>query len=167
MFSPSVIFDLDDTIVNTSALMALRNAKKWRECTSQLFLTKLFHGVLESFTILKSEGIKIGIVTASVSYYAEAVLQYHHIPYDSLICYHDCPRPKPAPDPIIMCLTRLSGSREKALGIGDAIVDAVAYKAAGIPAWGAGWSTTLDRSASWDHVALNPEMILDFFKQRP
>jgi phosphoglycolate phosphatase-like HAD superfamily hydrolase len=101
-----------------------------------------------------------------VSFYAEKLLAHHDIPYDCLIAYHDCSPRKPHPDPVLLCLKRLSAMADGSVGIGDSSHDADAYNAAGLTAWGAGWSAALDRDARWSHIAERPVEVMAFFQQR-
>ena len=163
MPEPTAIFDLDDTLANTVELFPLRKAGRWKQCVTQLSRTRIYPGLLETITTLRDSGIRVGIVTTSVSYYAEAILQHHDIPYDALVAYHDCPRRKPDPAPVRLCLEKLNCSTKGSLGIGDAATDAQAYVGAGIVAWGAGWSTHFEREAEWAQILKTPEPILSFF----
>jgi N-acetyl-D-muramate 6-phosphate phosphatase len=154
-----IIFDLDNTIVDTECLSRLRKTKKWKECVRILHKTELFDGIIDILDKIKHEGILIGIVTNSVSFYAEAVLKYYNINYDTLVAYHDCPTGKPNPGPINLCLRRLRVMASETIGIGDSFIDATAYRAANIKALGAGWSPYLDRSAPWDKILSSPDDI--------
>ena len=165
MSAVAVVFDLDDTLVDTSELLGLRETKKWKECVRQLSKSQIFPGILDTINALRERGIFIGIVTTSVSYYAENILRYHSIPYDTLVAYHDCPKHKQKPDPapINLCLDRLDSTPDGAFGIGDSASDSQAYRNSGIPAWGAGWSSRLVKDASWDQIIETPELIVPFF----
>ena len=164
----AVIFDLDDTLVDTSELSHLRENRDWKECFKRIPETKMYDGLLEAITSLKNLEIPIGIVTSSISDYANEVLDYHDIPHDTLIAYHDCPPhlQKPNPAPVIKCLGDLDCSAEGSLGIGDLIKDAQAYKSAGIKAWGAGWSRGLCRDTEWDEIIDTLDPVVSFFQDK-
>lgn len=164
MTAPAVIFDLDETLVDTSELFTLRKARRWNECYRNIPKTHIYPGVAEMVTTLVDKGIPIGIVTTSISNYAERVLNHHNIPYDALVAYHDCRgKQKPDPYPVHLCLNRLNCSPTGSLGIGDAASDAQAYVGAEITAWGAGWSSSLERNAEWDDIIETPKPIISFF----
>jgi HAD superfamily hydrolase (TIGR01549 family) len=148
-------------------LLALRKARQWKTCVQRLSETKLYGGIREMLEEVRSLGVPIGIVTTSVSFYAEKVLARHRIPYDRLIAYHDCKPPKPHPAPIRMCLGQLSAVAEDSLGIGDSLTDAQAYRTAGLRAWGAGWSAAVDRDAAWSRVIEHPDEVAAFFRNAP
>jgi len=166
MPEPAVIFDLDDTLADTAELLSLRKAKKWKQCVGQLSRTHLYPGLIDAITKLRDSGIRVGIVTTSVSYYAETVLRHHNIPYDALVAYHDCPwnKQKPDPAPVNLCIEKLKCRTEGSLGIGDSAIDAQAYVGAGIAAWGAGWSSRFEREAEWAEIIETPEPIMSFFE---
>src|SRR6266567_710468 len=108
------ILDLDGTIVDSSCLDALRDRRRWKECVAGLHGTACFGDLQEVLLQLASKRVAIGIVTSSVSFYAEAMLKHHRIPYDALIAYHDARPHKPHPAPVMACLRKLSIKPEDA-----------------------------------------------------
>ena len=168
MHKTAVIFDLDDTLVDTSELSHLRENRDWEECYKRIPETKMYDGLLEAITSLENLGIPIGIVTSSPSKYAKKVLSQHDIPHDKLIAWQNCHRlkQKPNPDPVIKCLGKLGCSAEGSLGIGDSAKDAQAYKSAGIKAWGAGWSRSLCRDTEWDEIIDTLDPVVSFFQDK-
>ena len=159
----ALIIDLDDTLADTSGLAAMRQSRRWRDCVKNINLAASFDQISETIASLRSHNIKVGIVTASVSFYAEALLRHLDVSYDTLVAYHDCSPRKPHPAPIVMAMQRLSCSPDATIGVGDAFIDCDAYQAAGIPAWGAGWSAHLDRTADWDKLLDSPTELLEHF----
>lgn len=158
-----LILDLDDTIIDSSSLLELRSSKDWKGCKARFSQTNVLSTFAEVISAIRSRAIPVGIVTASVSFYAAGILRHHNIGYDALIAYHDCSPRKPSPAPIIMCLAKLGCDAQASLGVGDAASDDAAYKAAGLSSWGAGWTPTLARSANWDRVLTSATEILEFF----
>lgn len=156
----ALIVDLDDTAVDTSALRPLRERRDWKACARNLDQSVPFDGMKKVTAQLRNDGIKIGYVTTSVSFYAEKVLQHHSLPYDCLIAWHDCSPRKPHPASILLCLTRLGCDPSEAIGVGDSAIDAEAYNAAGIKSVGAGWSPVLDRKADWREIVEEPHELL-------
>jgi HAD superfamily hydrolase (TIGR01549 family) len=159
-----VVFDLDDTLVDTRPLRHLREARKWRDAIQQAKSTTVFPGIPVLLEGLRSSGVRIAIVTTSVSAYAHAILRNHSITYDQLIAYHDAP-PKPSAEGVIKILKTLGIPAEESVGIGDNISDLRAYRSAGIYAIGAGWSPVL-AIADWDVVIDRPQAILPIERER-
>ena len=157
----AVLFDLDGTLIDTSAIQQMRDSRKWKECVALFSRTQCYPGIAETMGFLRRRGIRIAIVTTSVSYYAQALCRYHGITYDTLICYHDA-KPKPAPDPFLLAIDRLAVRQDNSLGIGDATPDALSLKSAGIRSAGAGWNPDLSREIDWDEVMEEPADILKF-----
>jgi phosphoglycolate phosphatase-like HAD superfamily hydrolase len=155
----AVLFDLDGTLVDTTAIETLRKARRWRECKDSLHLTKRFSGIKTILGELAKRKIKTAIVTTSVSNYASAVCAYHGIHPDTLIAYHDT-RPKPAPDSFLKALENLKCSQLEAVGVGDDLPDSLALSAAKIRSLGAGWSPFLKPEAAWDRVLANPRELI-------
>lgn len=161
--SPALILDLDDTTVDTSRIAHLRKAP-WKNAVAKLSLTSAYEGIKDVLDRLAEREIKIGIVTNSVSYYAQRVLARHQIPYHCLVAYHDTDNHKPNPEPVLKCLQTLKCSADTSLGVGDTEDDATAYRAAGLKAWGAGWSEALVTDAKWHQVAQTPSELLKHFR---
>jgi HAD superfamily hydrolase (TIGR01549 family) len=156
----AVLFDLDGTLVDTSRLSALRKSRQWKKCVSSLADTRCFNGVRPMLEALAKSERRMGIVTTSVSFYAERVCGHHGIRFDALIAYHDAP-PKPDPRCFLKALERLAVSPKLAVGVGDDAPDADALRAANIRAIGAGWSPFLNAEAQWESVIDSPSLLLD------
>jgi len=154
-----ILFDLDGTLVNTSKLDALRSKKDWKGCVAALNKTVLYDGISDLLHRASDKSVRIGIVTTSVSYYAEAVLHHHRLKYDVLVAYHDA-KPKPAPDPYLLATKKLGLTTDIVIGIGDATDDAISLKAAKIIAIGAGWNSLLRHHESWNKIAAHPSDII-------
>jgi pyrophosphatase PpaX len=66
---------------------------------------------------------------------------------EDLVAMEDTERHKPDPTPILLCLERLGRGSNDAVYVGDAVVDVLAGKAAGVDTlavtWGAGTTEAL------------------------
>ncbi len=160
-----VVFDLDDTLIRTDMLRPLREARKWREAVQRASDTVLFDGVAQLLEGLAERGIAWGVVTTSVSYYATAVLAHHGITAPALVAFHDAP-PKPSPAGIHLVSQRLGIDPTEAIGVGDAITDLQAYRAAGVRSVGALWSPAF-AAGEWDDTAAEPLAILKILDAGP
>src|SRR5687767_10682079 len=71
-----VLFDLDNTLVDSLPLKSLRDQRRWSEVYARLHTVKLFDGVEKLWTQLKAQNIFLGIVTHSPRPYATRVLNH-------------------------------------------------------------------------------------------
>lgn len=156
----AVIFDLDDTLVDTRPLRSLRDRREWTAAVAALPKTEVFSDVPELLRELAARSIAWAVVTTSVSYYAEALLRYHGLGTPPLVAFHDAPR-KPSPAPVETALVRLGIDASAAIGVGDHENDRIAYHEAGALAVAAGWSPVVQHGG-WDRVAAVPLDILKY-----
>lgn len=156
----AVLFDLDGTLVDSSALQSLRDQRKWKECVSLMHETVMYRGLDTAIAELRERKISIGVVTSSVSFYAEKMLRHHGIHYDVLVAYHDTVLHKPRPEPFLCALNRLKLEAECVIGVGDGEEDAQAMATGKIKSVGAGWSCSLAELAQWDLVLEAPQDIV-------
>ena len=157
---PGVVFDLDNTLVDSECLSADRTARNWRRCRQRLVETRVFHSVYDVLGHLARHGVPIAVVTNSPSNYAEALMQHHGIECSVRVCYHDTPKRKPNPEPIFAAMYQAGMARDGTIGVGDTVGDQQAYASAGILSVGAGWSPYLDGTAEWDTVLNDPRQLL-------
>ncbi|WP_438026356.1 HAD family hydrolase [Sorangium sp. So ce233] len=155
----AVIFDLDDTLVDTATIRHHREARRWPQALAGVSATRIYDGIAHALAGLAERGVRVAIVTTSPGHYARRVLEHHGIGYAALIAYHDA-KPKPAPDPCRLALERLGVLAENAIGVGDAYKDAASYRAAGIRAYAAGWSAATVYDAPWDGKFVAPADLL-------
>ena len=162
MQTDAILLNLDGTIIDSTAIAALRDEGQWRDCTANIHTTRCFPYVERVLSRLNEKGVRVGVVTSSVTSYAERVLKHHRIRADALIAYHDVRPHKPHPAPVLACLRQLKMEPESAVGIGDTADDCEAYLAAGIRALGAGWNEDCNRAANWHAVLTTPVHLLDY-----
>lgn len=141
----AVLFDLDNTLANTSSLKEYRESTTKSKLTKdELASTKLYpktKAVLES---LRNSNIIMAIVTNSPKQYALDILNYHGIIhyFKTIITYNDVGSGgiKPSPQGINLALTNLGlSNKNNIVFIGDDAKDINASYAAGIkpltPSW--------------------------------
>src|SRR5258705_7364048 len=105
----AVLFDLDETLVLTSALEPLRKRRNWPTVYANFSQTALPPATLEFIAKLKAlSGVEIGVVTKAPRPYAEKLLKFHEIDIPVLVAYHDVARQKPHPDSLIKAAERLN-----------------------------------------------------------
>lgn len=110
----TVIFDLDNTIINTESLKNYRSQRKWDKCYSNFDKTEVIYNpnYLHKYYY-------IGIVTNSPRAYAKKLLEYHSIKYDALVAYHDTEQHKPNIEPFEKCLEILEKNYRETISVGD------------------------------------------------
>jgi pyrophosphatase PpaX len=98
---------------------------------------------------LRSAGVRVGVATSKRRDSAQQALDLlglaEHV--EVLVSLEDTERHKPDPAPVLTCLARLGVGSNGAVYVGDAVVDVLAGKAAGVDTlavtWGAGTTTSL------------------------
>lgn len=151
-----ILFDLDGTLLDSSKIEYLRDKRKWKDCVVNIHQTNVFEGIHDLLSHIKALNIKIGIVTSSVSFYAEAMLKFYKLPYDNLVAYHDVQKRKPHPEPYIRACTNLFLNQFNVVGVGDKIDDALSLSGANIVSIGAGWSNSFQQHSKWNHIINHP-----------
>jgi pyrophosphatase PpaX len=101
----------------------------------------LYDGILNLLHALQSGGVKLGLVTSKSRYTTQMAFDLTGIEcyFDQTVCADECPRNKPCPDPILLCLQRLGVAAARAAYVGDAPADIQAARAAGVRAIGVTW----------------------------
>ncbi len=109
---------------------------------------KLFGGIKQTLDALKDMGIKLGIVSGARQEVLELLRPEGLLDrFDAVVLGPDVPTRKPDPEGILKCLGMLKVSPAAALYVGDAPIDILASRAAGVRAvsvlTGAGDSASL------------------------
>ncbi len=163
-----IIFDLDGTLVNTSALQQLRDNREWAKAIRSLPTTTIQTGIKNVLSTLKGI-VEMGIVTSSPKRYAEKVVAFHDLEIQVISAYQDTRKHKPSPDPILHGIKFLNLDPEEVVVVGDSTVDIIATKAAGAYAiavtWGDGQLSDL-RNVSPNQIIDTPDALLELFVDR-
>ena len=139
------LFDLDMTLVDSSALAQLRRHQMWPAVQSNMHLIRPFppQGSVSPHELpakLREDGHIVGVVTSSPELYATAVLRQFRIPYDVLVSYGDTTNHKPNPDPLQEALRRLGvQASAQIFYIGDDVGDVEASYHAGLMSVAVQW----------------------------
>ncbi|MBJ9085830.1 HAD family hydrolase [Citrobacter freundii] len=141
----AVLFDLDNTLVNTNSLMEYREGPKVNRLTKdELSTTKLYPKTKTVLELLNNSNVLMGVVTNSPKQYALDVLNYHGISeyFKTIVTYNDVGPSgvKPSSQGINLALSNLGlTNKNNVVFIGDDAKDINASYAAGIkpitPAW--------------------------------
>ena len=163
----TVLFDLDQTLVLTSALKSLRRARAWQQIYDRLHLTQLPPGTLD-FLRKARFFAQLGIVTNTPRPYAEKLVAYHHLAIPVVVAYHDTQLHKPHPAPLLAALARLHANSSNCCYVGDRSDDLQAALSARVIPIGLCWDNSLD--SSWEttlgrSLCSNWNDVLTTFKQ--
>jgi HAD superfamily hydrolase (TIGR01549 family) len=156
------LFDLDMTLVDSSALAQMRRFQLWNEVRANMHLIRAFaaQGPTAPHELpakLRQAGHAVGIVTASPRWYAETVLQMFRIPYDILVAYGDTEIHKPNPDPILKALEWLKTKPgPEVFYVGDDVGDIEASYHAGVTSVGISWGP----ASSFELASTAPDIFL-------
>lgn len=145
----AVLFDLDMTLVDTSALEPLRRSGDWRGVFAGIDAGRVractTDGAFPPHELprrLRDQGVAVGIVTSTPGDCARKILQAFDVPFDTLVGWHDTDNHKPHPAPILVALQRLGIAPADACYVGDDRRDVEAAVHAGVTAVGVKWSPT-------------------------
>lgn len=103
------IFDLDNTLIDTSKLEELRKSRDWNKVYKNLQETYLNPKIKKFVEKLVNETFtEVFIVTSSPKSYAKKLLKYHNfLTEKKIVGYHDTTLKKPNPDPYLMALKNI------------------------------------------------------------
>lgn len=130
-----VIFDLDQTIIDSSIAYYERRNRNWNNVYSLIPQMQPYHGVIKLIRKLIEIGVEVAIVTSSPRPYCIKVLNFLKISTSDVIavCYHDTDKHKPDPEPITYAISKMKNQEgKKIIAIGDEEKDVIAANAAGI-----------------------------------
>jgi pyrophosphatase PpaX len=116
---------------------------KWNADNTER-LIRGYDGVVEVLADLRAAGVAVGVATSKRRESAEQAMDIlgisEHV--EVLVAMEDTERHKPDPTPLLLALDRMGRGPNHAVYVGDAVVDVLAGKAAGMDTvavtWGAG-----------------------------
>ncbi len=116
---------------------------KWNADNTER-LIRGYDGVREVLADLRAAGVHVGVATSKRRESAQQAMDIlglsEHV--EVLVAMEDTERHKPDPTPLLLALERMGRGSNKAVYVGDAVVDVLAGKAAGMDTlavtWGAG-----------------------------
>lgn len=155
------LFDLDMTLVDTSALAQARRAGQWGIVKANYNLVRPFvTGTIAPHELpakLAAKGYRVGIVTSSPGWYAQAIVKLFSIQHEVLIAYEDTQNHKPNPDPIELALLRMGvAASDDVYYVGDDVGDFEAAYHAGVRSIGIGWSS----STAYEFSSAAPDILI-------
>jgi HAD superfamily hydrolase (TIGR01662 family) len=136
-----VIFDLDQTLVNSQSLATLRSNRAWQSVYKRLREIDVFDGMVDLLALLVTHKVPLAIVTSSPRSYCTKVVKAVKFPITEFVCYHDTAQRKPHPEPMYKALTMLKLKPNEAIAIGDDLKDIQSANAAQIYNIACTWGT--------------------------
>lgn len=136
-----VIFDLDQTLIDSESIAHLRKLRRWHEVYPKISTLEVYPGITELLADLKRNAVQLAIVTTSPRPYCERIIKYNGWPIDQCVCYHDTQLRKPHPDPFLEALKRCRVGVDEAIAVGDDVKDTQAAHTAQIFSIGALWGS--------------------------
>lgn len=134
-----VIFDLDQTLVNSTSAKRYRDERKWPDVYHKIKEFELYDGIDKVLDYLVEKKIEIVIVTSSPKRYCQLVVEHFGLTVSDIVCYHDTELHKPSPQPIIKALSKMSD--KLVLSFGDDYKDIKASNSANVISVGCTWGT--------------------------
>jgi phosphoglycolate phosphatase-like HAD superfamily hydrolase len=136
----AAIFDLDQTLVDSSALLNLRQARQWQQVMKELDKIVVYDHITAYIATLQQLGIPFGIVTNSPKMYCEALMQRFDWHPQAIVAWHCTRQHKPHPAPVLKALSDMGVTASPSVfGFGDDANDVLAYAAAAIRPVGCIW----------------------------
>jgi HAD superfamily hydrolase (TIGR01549 family) len=167
---PAIIFDLDETLLDTSTLRKDRTHRRWRQLAARLDEVQPYsddRSRIQAADLparVKDMGFQIGVLTHSPRWYAERLLSAFGISHDALITGSDGYAPKPDPSSLRAIADELGVPIEDCVMIGDEATDIGAAQNAGTVSIGVAWSRRAPQSwrRRWPDVAIaKPDRLID------
>jgi HAD superfamily hydrolase (TIGR01509 family) len=134
-----IIFDFDQTLVDTRPVEVLRAARRWKEVMAQAPRLKVYDGINGLLQKLHERGQTLAIVTKSPDMVPKAFIKQHKWPIDIVVGYHQVRNRKPHPEGLLLAMSQAGASPNSTVHVGDQPEDTEASRAAGVGAIGSAW----------------------------
>jgi HAD superfamily hydrolase (TIGR01549 family) len=164
------VFDLDETLLDTSMLRADRAPGRRDRLTRRLDEVQPYHDnrssrqAAELPAHLRNLGFAVGVLTHSPRWYAQRLLDAFEIPYDALITGSESYPTKPDPTSLRAIASELEVAVEECVMVGDDAADIGAAQNAGTQSIGVAWSRHAPNEwrRCWPDVATaRPDRVID------
>lgn len=124
----AILFDLDQTLIDSSQLEPMRKNCNWDYVMSNLHLVKPIKGVDQYLKNIKIIGLKSGLVSSSPKNYVLAVCKKFNWDFDVVVAYQDTKNHKPNPYPLSKAASLLDVKADLCVYVGDDDKDQLAAK---------------------------------------
>ena len=163
-----VIFDLDQTIIDTSCAELDRKNRNWQIVYSKIPHFRIYDQVKEVINWILEQNFQICIVTKSPSNYCEKILKDWDININLKVCYHDVVNQKPSSEPIEKALNLMNLSANEVISLGDQKNDIIASNSANVLSVACLWGAlNLDelKKSNPNFIINEPVEIIDIIKK--
>jgi HAD superfamily hydrolase (TIGR01549 family) len=166
----AIVFDLDETLLDTSMLREDRAPGRRERLAARLDEVLAYEderSVLQAAELparVKALGFGVGILTHGPRWYAERLLDAFEIPYDALITGSERYPHKPDPTSLRAIAAELGVAVEDCVMVGDDAADVGAGQNAGALSVGVAWSCRAPAGwrRCWPDVAVaRPDRLID------
>jgi HAD superfamily hydrolase (TIGR01549 family) len=164
-----VIFDLDQTLANTSVVSELRRAGRWSDVMKRVSSIEIYPGIHQLIEGLSIRKVPLAIVTKSPDMIPKAFVRHHGWPITIIVGYHQVKKRKPDPEGLLLAIKKAGIPAERVSHVGDHAEDTAAARAAGVLAIGAAWgSDDIEslRTSAPDHMFSLVDDLSEFLFQR-
>ncbi len=148
----SIIFDLDQTLVDSSALEPYRRAQRWDVVLGHLNQIVLYPGIAELWQQCRAANLRLAVFTNSPRNVCEAVLAQFGLEANAIVAFGEARFQKPSRDPALRALELMGASHHSTVVIGDRCVDIASGRKANV--WrtiGAEWGSADPRGLLLSH----------------
>lgn len=163
----SIIFDLDQTLVDTTLAEQARSERNWAKAYSLIPQFTVYEGLTPIFDLIRKHNIKVAIVSTSPRTYVEKVVAHFQLPIRWIVGYHDAKPHKPNAAPMFRALEMMDEQAINTISFGDRVIDIQASNAANIESvacfWGTKERAELIRS-DYRHAIVEPREIVTLIR---
>lgn len=163
----NIIFDLDLTLVDTTAAESYRKNRDWNGAYAALSNCSVYEGMEDVFNVIRKYNIKTCIVSTSPRSYIERVVQHFNLPVNYIVGYHDAKPIKPHRAPMEKALQLLGCNGKDVISFGDRAIDIQSSNDAGIESVACFWGTKEQKellNSGYSHAIVNPQEILSMIR---
>lgn len=153
-----IIFDFDQTLVDTQPVEVLRAARNWKAVMARAADLDVYGGINDLLNELHARDQVLAIVTKSPDMVPRAFVRQHRWPIDIVVGYHQVKRRKPHPEGLLLAMDKAGATPESTFHIGDQPEDTEASRAANVVAIGSGWgigNVEALRASTPDHLFMS------------
>lgn len=167
---PGIVFDLDQTLLDSSALADLRDRRDWGMVGQRLGEVVPFTPAAGSVapesvpTALYDAGVPVGVLTRSPRWYAEQLIRRFGIRHTALITGSDGYLPKPDTAALVAIARSMGVEAREIVFVGDDAVDHEAASVLQAMAVGVNWAASPmpGWTRFWPDLAVaDPDLLLD------